>query len=163
MKKEIEAASWWWTSQLNVNIAPPLTKDQLLTFHKSLCGIMEEKYSGHWYADEPNRGEAFRSIMFEKNIIDNILLESAQRAKITSLRSRIKTECIMWVDPQTVKIQYSYSGPKKLIIYSRGVTEDKNSRATREYLEQQPRESGAASPSKSMDEQFGVEASAVHA
>jgi len=161
MKKEIEAASWWWTSQLNLSIAPPLNKDQLMTFHKSLCERMEEKYSGHWYADEPNRGEAFRSIMFEKNIIDNLLLESAHRAKITSLRSRMKTECIMWVDPQTVKIQFSNSGPKKFVIFERGVIEDKNSRAMREYL-QQTRESGAASPSKLIDEQFVADASAVH-
>jgi hypothetical protein len=51
MKEEIRQASWWWTSQLNVSLIPPLSQTQIMNFQKALSEGMESKYENHWYVD----------------------------------------------------------------------------------------------------------------
>jgi len=123
MQKECEVAAWWWTSQLNSNIAPPLTKEQLMSFQKSLTEILEDKYLNHWYLDEPERGSAFRSIIFDNRTVDHVLLESASRASIPNVKSRLSAEVIMWVDPQQIQIQFAHS-PKRHMIYGKNNSSD---------------------------------------
>jgi len=116
MKKECESASGWWTTQINATIAPPLDKEQLSTFQQVLCQILEEKYRNHWYADEPERGSAFRSIIYDNRTIDQVLLDAASRAKIHNLKTRLSNEVIMWVDPNQIQVQFSHS-PRRHVIY----------------------------------------------
>lgn len=118
MRKEIEAASIWWTSQLNTNVAPLLTKEQISSFQSALTEILEEKYTKHWYVEEPERGSAFRSISFDNRTVDHVLLEAAQRSKIPNIRSRLSNEVIMWVDPELIQVQYTHS-PKRHVIYGK--------------------------------------------
>ncbi len=74
-------ASWWWTQQLNKGIAgqsssnnPPIPFDTLSSFQKTLQELMELKYENHWYPHQPDRGHAYRSIMCDRRVIDNLLL-----------------------------------------------------------------------------------------
>eukprot|EP01114_Cavostelium_apophysatum_P013950 TRINITY_DN3488_c0_g1_i1.p1 TRINITY_DN3488_c0_g1~~TRINITY_DN3488_c0_g1_i1.p1 ORF type:complete len:161 (-),score=22.04 TRINITY_DN3488_c0_g1_i1:147-629(-) len=118
MKQECEAASYWWTQQLNSNVAPILSQEQISIFQKSLAEILEDKYLNHWYLDDPERGSAFRSISYDNRVIDHVLLESAARAKIPNIKSRLQQEVIMWVDPNLIQVQYGHS-PKRHVIYGK--------------------------------------------
>ena len=118
MKKECEAASWWWTYQLNIMVSPTLQNDNLVVFQRELCKLMELKYKNHWYMDDPERGHAFRSIMYDDGIVDSLLVTAAQKASITNLKHRLPCEVIMWCDPSSVKVQYSHTTPRKLhVVY----------------------------------------------
>jgi len=118
MRKECEAASWWWTQQLNGSIAPPLTKEQLASFQKSLADVLEDKYTSHWYIEDPERGSAFRSIIHDNRTVDHVLLEAASKSKIPNLKSRLPADVIMWVDPLQIQVQYSHS-PRRHLIYGK--------------------------------------------
>lgn len=80
----------------------------------------EQRYNGHWYLEQPDRGHAYRSIWFSKanGIVDSVLLEAAKEAGIVNLRDRLSTDVMMWVDPNQVCVQYSNMPPNKYhVIY----------------------------------------------
>src|SRR5689334_15705946 len=116
MLKECEAASWWFASQLHSSY-PPLSSDQVLTFQQTLMQTWVKKYTGHWYVEEPDRGNAYRSILKNDRVIDNVLLTAANAAQISDIRTRLNGDFIMWIDPHTVKVQYSNTH-KRVDIYS---------------------------------------------
>lgn len=119
MKAECEAASWWFTSQLQGgnNYLGNLSSEQILTFQKSLLEILLKKYEGHWYEAEPDRGNAFRSILFSNGKIDPVLITAASMANIKDLAKRFTTPFIMWVDPGSIKLQYSHSPKNFVVVY----------------------------------------------
>jgi protein Tob/BTG len=122
--KECEYASWWWTSQLNLAMSPTVSYEQLHHFQKTLQRILEKKYENHWYPDCPEKGSAYRSIMFEHGIIDSVLAVSAKEARITNLRARFPTELIMWVDPGAIRIAYTHSPKKIVVLYQKSDIND---------------------------------------
>jgi hypothetical protein len=109
MKKECEAASWWWAGQINGTIAPVLTGDQLITFQRTLANILEERYKNHWYPTDPDRGHGYRCIWFNKQngIVDSVILAAARQAQIFDIKNRIHVDVFMWCDPGNVRIQYN--------------------------------------------------------
>eukprot|EP01118_Nematostelium_gracile_P005983 TRINITY_DN1910_c0_g1_i3.p1 TRINITY_DN1910_c0_g1~~TRINITY_DN1910_c0_g1_i3.p1 ORF type:complete len:161 (+),score=31.02 TRINITY_DN1910_c0_g1_i3:116-598(+) len=117
MKKECDAASWFWTSQISgaPNGAVPLSKEKIMSFQKALTLKLAEKYEGHWYPDEPDRGHAFRSILCENGRVDRLVKEAADSAGVTNLN--FPAEFIMWVDPGRVSVSYKQSSNKHHIIY----------------------------------------------
>jgi len=114
-RKECEISAYWWTDQLRKS-NPPLESDQISRFQKHLTEILENKYEGHWYPQDPERGSAFRSLMCEHSVIDPVLEIAAKRAGITKLRQRLPLDLLMWIDPFSVKVQFAHS-TKKTVIY----------------------------------------------
>lgn len=58
MYLEIEAAVRFFMKILSLkNI---LTADQLDSLGKNLACLLRERYRGHWYPDQPARGQAYR-------------------------------------------------------------------------------------------------------
>lgn len=123
MRKECDAASLWWTQQLNSSVAPPLSKDQVVFFQKTLSDVLEDKYTSHWYIDDPERGSAFRSIIHDNRTVDHVLLEAAAKAKIPNVKSRLPSDVIMWVDPLQIQVQFSHS-PRRQLIYGKQASND---------------------------------------
>jgi len=125
MKKECEMASLWWAQQLTKSAAgqsasnnSPLSYDCLTVFQKTLEEMMSAKYENHWYPIQPDRGHAYRSIMCDRRVIDNLLLAAAKSAHIPNLRERFsEAELIMWVDPGCVKVQYSHAPKSPHTVY----------------------------------------------
>lgn len=104
MKKEIEVASWWWTTQLRLN---DLSQEQVLLFQNCLTDLLLQKYQNHWYEDNPLRGHAYRSILYEGNKLDSVLLQAAEKAAIKNLNDRLQaTPMIMWIDPGEIEVKY---------------------------------------------------------
>lgn len=116
MRKECEAASWWVSQQLMTSF-PPLSHQQIAIFQKILFQEMMQKFKGHWYEDEMDRGSAFRSILKEGRIIDTLLVRAGQQAGISNLEQRFRDDFVLWVDPSKVSVQFTKLF-KRIDIYS---------------------------------------------
>src|SRR5690606_30831235 len=90
-------------------VTPPLSRDQIMMFQKSLSKILEVRYGGHWYMEEPDRGHAFRSISYENGKVDRLLQEAGRSASISSLEQRRASELILCIDPGHVSVNYRHS------------------------------------------------------
>jgi len=128
MKSELRAAAEWWATVIS-KIGLVNETVQMAKFQSTLQHLMELRYTGHWYENQPWRGNAFRSVSVcrkSKPIqIDNMLTVAAQSANILDLTARlmpIYTTITMWVDPGECTVRYTMSGAKHettLILYSR--------------------------------------------
>eukprot|EP01117_Protostelium_nocturnum_P010912 TRINITY_DN393_c0_g1_i1.p1 TRINITY_DN393_c0_g1~~TRINITY_DN393_c0_g1_i1.p1 ORF type:complete len:171 (-),score=41.08 TRINITY_DN393_c0_g1_i1:199-711(-) len=107
--RECEIASCWWTCQMSQTIAPPLTEDQLQKFQSALQTVLEQRYENHWYTIDPERGSAFRSVLNEGRSMDQSLIMAARMANIPNLKGRLTVQCILWVDPGSIKVAYPHS------------------------------------------------------
>jgi protein Tob/BTG len=120
--KEIQAASWFLASNLNPNVKPLLSQEQIHAFQNELALAMEQKYVNHWHPDIPERGHAFRSILVEhQRLIDELILTSAQRAKVPNVARRLThlPSLIMWIDPYNVTVQYLPTNRQQVIYDSK--------------------------------------------
>ncbi|PRP88513.1 hypothetical protein PROFUN_03235 [Planoprotostelium fungivorum] len=113
--RECEVASCWWTSQLDTGVAPPLTEDQLSKFQMALQSILEQRYDNHWYPIDPERGTAYRSISSEGRSMDQVITQAARLSGIPNITGRLKVQCIMWVDPSSVKVAFSHAKKPNII------------------------------------------------
>jgi len=55
--------------------------------------------------------------------VDQVLQESASRARIPNIKSRLSSEVIMCVDPHLIQVQYSHS-PKRHVIFGKASEND---------------------------------------
>ena len=81
-------------------------------FSKTLSKILIKKFVGHWYEDEPIKGQAFRSILVdcENNFIDKVISLSARKIHWKNfnfvLKNRFKIGFQMWIDPGEVEVEF---------------------------------------------------------
>ncbi|KAG9471287.1 hypothetical protein GDO78_015275 [Eleutherodactylus coqui] len=67
---------------------------------KNLVCLLCDKYQGHWYPDNPARGQAFRCIRINPfQYIDESLLESCKRCGIEYSKLLLPHEITLWIDP----------------------------------------------------------------
>lgn len=120
MKREIEAAVTWLTNLLRAR--QDLSTTQLEDFKSALRSILEEKFQGHWYENPPWRGQGYRSIMSDGDVIDSVLLAAAKKANINDLVKRLPHEgFIMWIDFGDVEVRYNDSQMVELVYRNNGV------------------------------------------
>jgi len=128
MKEESESAASWWAQQLNKlssssssNPPPTLPNEIVQSFQKSLAHLLRQKYQGHWYPENPLRGNAFRSIFLLPPLgkLDNLLVQAAHLAGVPDLLERIPQcqELTMWVDPGSVIVKFAPSD-REVKVYS---------------------------------------------
>lgn len=107
--KEIQVASWFFASNLNQQVQPPLSQQHILDFQKELAFALEQKYANHWHPETPERGHAFRSVLIDHTrLIDDVILTAARRANIPMISQRLSRlpSLLMWIDPSNVTVQY---------------------------------------------------------
>ena len=99
---ECSAAAKWIASHVQ-------TSEQGL-LASCIAEVLAERYSGHWYEDEPHRGSGYRAISCSVHGLDQLLVKAAQRAKqdpkklLDILVDRgVQT---VWVNPGEVKAQH---------------------------------------------------------
>jgi len=63
--EEVVQAARWWRNQ--VAKAAGVTKERADIFFESLVRLIANSVRGHWYEDEPLRGQAFRYLLFSSN------------------------------------------------------------------------------------------------
>ena len=103
MKEEVEAAAAWWVERLNKK---SLTSHQVNVFCNSLQDHLYSRNQGHWFIEDPLRGSAFRSILFDVQL-DSVLQKAAYAAGIQQIEDRLPRGVIMFVNPGCVKFTYT--------------------------------------------------------
>ncbi|XP_035288056.1 protein BTG3 [Anguilla anguilla] len=105
MKKEI-AAVVFFMKRL-VRKAEKLETEKVDRFVERLTVALQEKYRGHWYPENPSKGQAFRCIRvngFLKE--DPELLRACRESGVQYRDLGLPQELTLWVDPGEVCCRY---------------------------------------------------------
>ncbi|KAL7848215.1 hypothetical protein AOLI_G00229330 [Acnodon oligacanthus] len=105
MKKEI-AAVVFFLKRL-IKKAEKLDAEKVDLFVERLTVALQEKFRGHWYPDNPSKGQAFRCIRvnrFHKE--DPELLRACAESGVQYKDLGLPKELTLWVDPGEVCCRY---------------------------------------------------------
>lgn len=105
MKKEI-AAVVFFLKRL-IKKVEKLDAEKVDLFVERLTVALQEKYKGHWYPDNPSKGQAFRCIRvnrFQKE--DAELLRACAESGVQYKDLGLPKELTLWVDPGEVCCRY---------------------------------------------------------
>jgi protein Tob/BTG len=110
---ELDAAVAFWVSSImrsdKTNSIPP---SKLRVFYDVLVSGLKKKFEGHWYKDEPNRGQGFRCLMVAERV-DGLLIEAATKAELSlEFKKIFPDEVVMYIDPGNVCVRYFYGGAR---------------------------------------------------
>lgn len=85
-------------------------------FIERLTVALQEKFRGHWYPDNPGRGQAFRCIRvngFQRQ--DPEFLRACEESGVQYKDLRLPRELTLWVDPGEVCCRYGEQNPSFLV------------------------------------------------
>ncbi|KAG9351850.1 hypothetical protein JZ751_023101 [Albula glossodonta] len=105
MKKEI-AAVVFFIKRL-IKKAEKLEMEKVEHFVERLTVALQEKYRGHWYPDNPSKGQAFRCVRvnrFQRE--DPELLRACRESGVLYKDLGLPRELTLWVDPGEVCCRY---------------------------------------------------------
>uniref|UniRef100_A0AAY4CDH2 Anti-proliferative protein domain-containing protein n=1 Tax=Denticeps clupeoides TaxID=299321 RepID=A0AAY4CDH2_9TELE len=76
-------------------------------FAVALTSVLFESYKGHWYPDNPARGQAFRCLRMNKSCAqDPVLQQACRQSDIDYDDLGLPREITIWVDPGEVSCRY---------------------------------------------------------
>ncbi|XP_068179763.1 protein BTG3-like [Antennarius striatus] len=102
MKAEIAAAVWFLRNLVERAHRKP-EPHKLDLFCEKLASALQKKFEGHWYPENPSKGQAFRSIRVNQfSGPDPDVLWSCQESGIESGEMIMPPELTLWVDPGEV-------------------------------------------------------------
>ncbi|KAM4620783.1 protein BTG3 [Polymixia lowei] len=110
MKKEIAAVVFFLKRLIKKGEKLDLQKIEL--FVERLTVALQEKFRGHWYPDNPSKGQAFRCIRvngFQRQ--DPELLRACQESGVHYSDLGLPRELTLWVDPGEVCCRYGEQNP----------------------------------------------------
>jgi len=107
MKTEIQHAVTFLVETLKDKLPfSPDNEGKLCTMRTRLTDLLAERYEGHWYADKPLKGSAYRciNISVEENSFDVTLRTAANDSGLTEevVRAVFCNGLALWVDPDDV-------------------------------------------------------------
>ncbi|KAK3601936.1 hypothetical protein CHS0354_038793 [Potamilus streckersoni] len=101
MKEEIAAAVVFMSRLIRLNDCIP--KEKAEEFSDHLTELLLEKFKNHWYAENPQKGQAYRCIRVTPvSPIDPLLNKAATLSGLNYSDLRLPTELTIWIDPQEV-------------------------------------------------------------
>eukprot|EP00038_Savillea_parva_P005894 m.160548 g.160548 ORF g.160548 m.160548 type:complete len:253 (-) comp11958_c0_seq1:21-779(-) len=73
-------------------------------FRQALVAGLSRKYAGHWWTDEPSRGEGYRHVMCGRKYVDSVVSEALHAAGIplNKLTAMLPADLSVWCDPGMV-------------------------------------------------------------
>ncbi|XP_003966871.2 protein BTG3-like [Takifugu rubripes] len=110
MKKEIAAA----VCCLKALLAPRARLDPEKTdlFLERLSVALMEKFSGHWFPENPSRGQAYRCIRInEVQQWDPEVLRACRESRIQMSQLELPVNLTLWVDPGEVCYRIGENNP----------------------------------------------------
>jgi len=111
--EELKQATAWWKKQLAASSKPKLSQEALFNFENSLASLIDERLQGHWFTENPIRGQAHRSLSLHRHARpDPVLLKAAAAANIRNLFDFFTEDVIeitMFIDPCEVAVQTVYT------------------------------------------------------
>ncbi|XP_053123376.1 uncharacterized protein LOC128332743 isoform X3 [Hemicordylus capensis] len=101
MKEEIETGVRF-LSRL-VKRDEKLDKEQVRRFGECLTTILCERFSDHWYPENPQKGQAYRCIRINrKQKVDDSLLKACKDCGLDYSKLSLPREISLWIDPGEV-------------------------------------------------------------
>ncbi|KAM5132683.1 maternal B9.15 protein-like [Mantella aurantiaca] len=83
-----------------------LKPDQLKSLEKNLVCLLSDRYRGHWYPDQPARGQAYRCIRINSwQYVDETLLQACTLSGIEYSELPLPVEITLWIDPLEVSLR----------------------------------------------------------
>ncbi|KAJ1558189.1 hypothetical protein HK096_003070 [Nowakowskiella sp. JEL0078] len=91
--------------------------EQLDIFQSYLYQLLENRFSSHWFPENPSRGSGYRSITFFGGKIDSLVMAAGNKAGISlSYLSRFySADLVLWIDPSCVSYRISDYGYTHII------------------------------------------------
>lgn len=87
-----------------------LDSKQVEKFTETLASILCDKFEGHWYPDSPQKGQAYRCIRIEKNLLlDDSVLEACVRSGLRCSQLALPKHMSIWIDPKEVSCRLGES------------------------------------------------------
>ncbi|XP_061448513.1 protein BTG4 isoform X2 [Rhineura floridana] len=122
MKDEIAATVFFITRLVKRHTQ--LSKQQMEKFASKLMTTLFEKYKGHWYPDNPSRGQAFRCIRINQfQARDPLLDQACLESNVDFDSLGLPKEITIWVDPFEVSCRYGENNPPFTVAHFEGSTE----------------------------------------
>jgi protein Tob/BTG len=97
----------YWVEALNKQ-HPNLPPWKLTTFRDTLFNGIQRRVEGHWYPDDPNRGQGYRALLCAERV-DGILVDALQRAQLSFDFRAFGEHVVMYIDPGNVSLRVSSS------------------------------------------------------
>jgi len=116
----MHAANWFGEQLFEPN-------EQRAIFVERLQDLLNTRFQGHWYPDEPHRGCAFRAVLSTVNCLDPLLLRAAESTGQRGLQESFNKqfadagEVACWINPGEVKV---LRGRSQQIVFSDGTGSD---------------------------------------
>lgn len=97
MLEEIKSVSLFFTRWLSEKFDAKVVSE----FRSALENELATRYKNHWYPSDPQRGQAFRSILIDGVQTDPILMDIAIRMGINlvDFESCLPRNCVVFCDP----------------------------------------------------------------
>ena len=103
MENQIKAAADFLT-QFIENCIHPETIESSDRLRRCLTRLLTEKLTGHWYPNDPQRGQAYRSICLDKTaqVFDPLLTQALVMNNLRLPYANWPQEMTLWIDPDQV-------------------------------------------------------------
>ncbi|KAK1169314.1 protein BTG3 isoform X1 [Acipenser oxyrinchus oxyrinchus] len=125
MRKEIAAVVFFLMRLVRKN--DKLKKKEVEKLAERLTAILHDKFRGHWYPDNPDKGQAYRCIRvsrFQRG--DPELQRACEESGVQYPDLGLPKELTVWVDPGEVCCRYGEKNHTFTIVsFSRGEDDDK--------------------------------------
>jgi protein Tob/BTG len=91
-------------------------------FAEELSSAIQTKFQGHWYAEQPTKGSAYRCLHFTSKEVDPVFNKASESAGIpfAEITTYIPSELSVWVDPGEVSYQIGEKGTQS-VLYRRNM------------------------------------------
>ncbi|KAJ0062007.1 hypothetical protein NL108_014916 [Boleophthalmus pectinirostris] len=104
MKKEIAVVIFFLKAYLKKSSHD---SEKIDLFVERLAVALHDKFKGHWYPDNPSKGQAYRCIRLNKFYTqDPEILRACQESGIEYKDLKLPDELTLWVDPGEVCCRY---------------------------------------------------------
>ncbi|XP_072283463.1 maternal B9.15 protein-like [Pyxicephalus adspersus] len=79
---------------------------QVERFTETLTSILCKKFEGHWYPDNPQKGQAYRCIRIENSEVDDCVLQACVRSGLRCSQLYLPRDMSVWIDPDEVSCRF---------------------------------------------------------
>ncbi|XP_075462497.1 maternal B9.15 protein-like [Ascaphus truei] len=106
MRQEVELGASYIVRLLNRH--QKLDSAQEGRFIQTLSAILCDMFTGHWYPDRPQKGQAYRCIRIEQSLsVDACVLQACVRSGLRCSQLALPRYMYLWIDPKEVSCRLS--------------------------------------------------------
>lgn len=97
MLEEIKSVTLFFANWLSEKFEPKVVNE----FKNALESELISRFKNHWYPSDPQRGQAYRSILIDGVQTDPLLMDIASRLNVNlnDFESCLPRNCVVFIDP----------------------------------------------------------------